>query len=163
MAKNNLKDIPKKGTLEIKVDKAVVKHLSIGLYRNYALAIKELISNAYDAGATEVKVKLDLKRKRIVIRDNGRGMDYYDLDNEYLNIGLHKEPSRKPDELGRMRVGTFGIGFLAPLPYCKRMVVITKKRRSDEVFQATIKATNFFSKGNWDIKDEKVEYEIMKS
>jgi len=163
VAKDILKDIPKKGTLEIKVDKAVVKHLSIGLYRNYALAIKELVSNAYDAGATEVKIKLDLKKKRIVIRDNGRGMDYGDLDNEYLCIGLHKEPSKKPDELGRMRIGTFGIGFLAPLPYCKRMTVITKKQGSDRVFRATIKATNFFSKGNWDIKDEKVEYEIMDS
>ncbi len=140
MAKNKLEQIPQKGTLEIKVDKAVVKHLSIGLYRNYALAIKELISNAYDAGATEVKIKLDLKKKRIIIRDNGRGMDYDDFDKEYLCIGLHKEPSRKPDELGRLRIGTFGIGFLAPLPYCKRMVVITKKRGSDKVFQATIKA-----------------------
>jgi HSP90 family molecular chaperone len=44
----------------IKVNQQVVKHLSLGLYRNFALAIKELISNAYDAGATEVKLKLDL-------------------------------------------------------------------------------------------------------
>jgi hypothetical protein len=163
MAKNKLEQIPQKGTLTIKVDAAVVKHLSIGLYRNYALAIKELISNAYDAGATEVKIKLDLKKKRIIIRDNGRGMDYDDFDKEYLCIGLHKVPSRKPDELGRLRIGTFGIGFLAPLPYCKRMVVITKKRGSDKVFQATIKAINFFSKGNWDIKNEKVDYEITDS
>ena len=33
MAKDTLKDTPQKGTLQIKVDKAVVKHLSIGLYQ----------------------------------------------------------------------------------------------------------------------------------
>jgi hypothetical protein len=43
------------------------------------------------------------------------------------------------------------------------MTVITKKRGSDCAFQATIKATNFFSKGNWDIKDEEVEYETTDS
>jgi hypothetical protein len=149
--------------LPIEVDKAVVKHLSIGLYRNYALAIKELISNTYDAGATEVKIKLDLKNKKIIVRDNGRGMDYNEFKDQYLRIGLHKEPTKKPDELGRMRIGAFGIGFLAPLPYCKRMIVITKKRGNDKVLQAAINAESFFSKGAWDIKDEKVPYEINKS
>ena len=95
MAKENSTKIPPKGELPIEVDKAVVKHLSIGLYRNYALAVKELISNAYDAGATEIKIKLDLKGRRIVVRDNGRGMDYTDLKNDYLRIGYPKEPSRK--------------------------------------------------------------------
>jgi len=163
MAENNMNNIPQKGNLPIEVDKAVVKHLSIGLYRNYALSIKELISNSYDAGATEVKIKLDLKNNKIVIRDNGRGMDYNEFKDQYLHIGQHKEPAKKPDELGRMRIGTFGIGFLAPLPYCKKMTVITKKRDSDKVLQATINAENFFSKGSWDIKTETVPYEITKS
>jgi hypothetical protein len=163
MAENNMAEIPSKGTLPIRVDKSVVKHLSLGLYRNYALAIKELISNSYDAGATEVKIKLDLKNKKIVIRDNGAGMDYTEFKSQYLYIGQLKSPSKKPDELGRMRIGTFGIGFLAPLPYCTKMTVITKKKGNDKVLQATINAENFFSKGSWDIKDETVPYEITES
>jgi len=163
MATKIKEPVPPKGSLPIEVDKAVVKHLSIGLYRNYALAIKELVSNAYDAGATEVKIKLDLKNKKIIIRDNGRGMSYDEFKDQYLHIGYHKAPASKPDELGRLRIGTFGIGFLAPLPYCKTMTVFTKKKGQSTVLQATVKAENFFSKGTWNIKKEKVPYEISES
>lgn len=161
MKKNH--KILKSGTLPIEVNKDVVKHLSIGLYRNFALAIKELISNCYDAGATEVKIKLDLKNGRIIIRDNGRGMDYNAFKNEYRRIGFYKEPAKSVDELGRMRIGTFGIGFLAPLPYCKSMQVITKKRGGNNTIEATINAENFFRKGTWDIREEKIHYKIYES
>ena len=155
--------ITKKGTLPIKVNKDVVRHLSIGLYRNFALSVKELVSNAYDAGATEIKIKLDLKNNKIIIRDNGRGMNYNEFKDEYLKIGFYKEPAKTTDELGRMRIGVFGIGFLAPLPYCKLMHIITKKRGSDKAIEATINAENFFKKGSWDIKKEKVPFEEYKS
>ena len=92
----------------IKVNQQVVKHLSLGLYRNFALAIKELISNAYDASATEVKLKLDLDNGRIILRDNGRGMSEDEFKNDYLHIGFFKEPSKELDDLGRMRIGAFG-------------------------------------------------------
>lgn len=153
----------REGSLPITVNKDVVKHLSIGLYRNYALAVKELISNSYDAGATEVKIRLDLKNKKIIIRDNGSGMDYPQFKNEYLRIGFYKEPAESLDELGRMRIGTFGIGFLAPLPYCRLMHVITKKKGGERSIEATIKAEKFFRKGTWDIRREQVHYRIVKS
>lgn len=152
-----------RGSLPIEVSKDVVKHLSIGLYRNFALSVKELISNSYDAGATEVKIKLDLKNKKIIIRDNGRGMNYNEFKDEYLRIGFYKEPAKSMDDLGRMRIGTFGIGFLAPLPYCKLMRMITKKKGSDRTIEATVNAENFFRKGTWDIKRERVPYKIYES
>lgn len=155
--------VPKKGTLPINVNIDVVKHLSIGLYRNFALAVKELISNSYDSGATEVKIKLDLENKKIIIRDNGRGIGYKEFEEEYLRIGFSKEPAKSTDELGRMRIGTFGIGFLAPLPYCKLMQVITKKRGSNITIEATIDAENFFRKGTWDIKKERVPFKTYES
>lgn len=155
--------ISKTGTLPIEVNKDVVRHLSLGLYRNFALSIKELISNSYDAEATEIKIKLDLKNKRIVVRDNGKGMDFKQFKEEYLRIGYYKEPSKSVDELGRMRIGTFGIGFLAPLPYCKLMKVITKKKGDTEYIEAEINAENFFRKGTWDIREEEVHYEIKAS
>lgn len=147
----------------IKVNQQVVKHLSLGLYQNFALAIKELISNSYDAGATEVKLKLDINDGKIILRDNGRGMDEIEFKNHYLQIGYYKEPSQKLDELGRMRIGTFGIGFLAPLPYCKILRVITKKRGQNLTIEGEIQADDFFTKGNWEIKNYEIEYKIYES
>lgn len=59
-----MKDIPQVKELPFKVNAAVVSHQSLGLYRNFARAIKELISNSYDAGATEVKIKLILRKAK---------------------------------------------------------------------------------------------------
>ena len=156
-------EIPKKGKLPIIINRAIVKHLSVGLYRNFALAIKEIISNSYDAGAREVKIKLDLKNNKVIIRDDGNGMDLNQLAKEYLHIGLYKEPSKYPDQLGRMRIGTFGIGFLATLPYCSKMIVFTKKKDNNEVIQAEINAKKFFTNGVLNIRDEEIPYKILKS
>jgi len=142
-------------------ERGVVKNLSLGLYRNFALAIKEVISNSYDAGATEVKLKLDLENRKIILRDNGRGMSEKGFKDEYLHIGYFKEPSKKADELGRMRIGTFGIGFLAPLPYCKTMRIITKKRGHELALEGEIRAEDFFTKGNWEINETGTEAEYM--
>lgn len=147
----------------ITVNQQVVKHLSLGLYRNFALAIKELISNSYDAGATEVKLKLDLKNGKIILRDNGRGMNETEFKQEYLHIGFPKPPTNKVDELGRMRIGAFGIGFLAPLPYCKVLKIITKKKGQKFAIEGEIRAEDFFTKNNWEIKDHEVEYKIYES
>lgn len=156
-------EIPKKGKLPISVNKDVVKHLSLGLYRNFALAIKEIISNSYDAGAKEVKIKLDLKNNKIIIRDDGDGMNYAQLRDEYLHIGFYKEPSKSPNKLGRMRIGTFGIGFLSPLPYCSKMTIITKKKGEGDVITSTIDAKRLFKPGTWEIQEEQIPYVITKS
>jgi hypothetical protein len=148
----------------IKVNQQVVKHLSLGLYQNFALAIKELISNSYDADATEVKLKLDIKNGKITLRDNGRGMNESEFKNHYLQIGFYKEPSKKLNKLGRMRIGTFGIGFLAPLPYCRVLRVISKKKGQSLAIEGEIKAEDFFTKGNWEINENyQVEYKVYES
>lgn len=149
--------------LPFKVNKEVVSHLSLGLYRNFARAAKELISNSYDAGATEVKIKLDLDRAEIIVRDNGRGMSLEDIKNKFLTIGFVTPPSDKPDELGRNRIGTFGIGCLSVFPYCDAIHVITKKRDSDELIELTIATQRFFSGIPSDIDKEKAHCTIHKS
>lgn len=155
----------KRGTLPIKVSKEVVSHLSFGLYRNFARAAKEIISNSYDAGATEVKIKLDLDNGRIVARDNGRGMDIKEVGDKFLTIGYRTPTMEAADELGRKRIGTFGIGFLSVFPYCDKLQIVTKKRDGDSIVELNIDTKAFFKEdGTFRfIEEAKVPYEIYPS
>ena len=60
-------------------------------------------------------------------------MGYDELKDKFFTIGYHTPSPLKPDKLGRLRIGTYGIGFLAPLPYCEKMTVVTKKREQTEL------------------------------
>ena len=153
-----------KGTLTIKFRKEVVSHLSLGLYRNFARAVKELISNSYDAGATEVKIKLDLDNSRIIVRDNGNGMNIKEIEEKFLTIGYPVPPTEVVDELGRKRIGTFGIGCLSVFPYCDKLQVITKKRSKNEIIELDIDTGGFFDKGRFFyVEDAKIPYKIYPS
>ncbi len=63
-----------------------------------ASAIKELVENAIDAGATQIDIRAELGGlSRIVIEDNGRGMDADDLQ---LAIERHATSKLKPQPDG---------------------------------------------------------------
>lgn len=151
------------GTFKFKVNKDVVAHLSVGLYRNFGRAIKELISNSYDADATEVKIKLDLKNKQIVIRDNGNGMNKIEIEEHFLHIAKRTKPSEDTSKLGRKRIGTFGIGFLGTFPYCKEFELITKKREGNEIIHVVIDTNQFFEEINREIPDIQVPFSSTSS
>lgn len=151
------------GKLPITVSTEVVSHLSFGLYRNFARAVKELISNSYDAGATEVKIKLDLDNKLIIIRDNGNGMSLDEIKDKFLQIAHRTPYSEKTDELGRKRIGTFGIGFLSTFPYCKEFELITKKKNVDSIVNIHINTNLLFENNSFKITDVSVPYEAYKS
>lgn len=136
--------IEETGTIPMTVSSAVVKYFSEGLYQNFGRAIKELISNSYDAEATEVKIRLDLLGGRILVRDNGKGMDVSDLKENFLKIGYPTPTAEDKDALGRKRIGKFGIGAVAIFPYCEKITVLTKKRNSKRNIELKINSQKFF-------------------
>src|SRR5689334_359476 len=78
------------------------------MFRNERLAIWEYVANGLqyvDPGTTPVvQVKLDSKRKRITISDNGRGMDWEGLSNFFVMHGENVD--RRQGKGGRGRFGT---------------------------------------------------------
>jgi hypothetical protein len=149
------------GTIDFKVESAIVSHLSIGLYRNFPKAIKELVSNAYDSGATEVRIGLDFVNRKIIVRDNGKGMTKEEL-NKFVYIGRTTEPVDIP-EMGRKRIGTFGIGILSVFPYCETMRVFTKKRKSREIIELVIDTKQFFRGAKFELVEAKATFYVYDS
>lgn len=157
--------IIEEGKLSLKVDSKVVSHLSIGLYKNFSRAIKELVSNAYDAEATEVKINLDFKSKKLIIKDNGKGMDKKDIENKLLTIGKTTPRTGASIGLGRKRIGQFGVGFLAVFPYCKTIRIVSKKAGEENAIEVTIKVSEYYQDNSWVLSNniENIDYKICPS
>src|SRR5882724_11677003 len=84
---------PIEGKLE--TDELVLARITEGIYRQPASALRELVSNAYDADATEVVILTDAPRfNKMIIRDNGNGLTPEALENLLTNIGASPKRSK---------------------------------------------------------------------
>jgi HSP90 family molecular chaperone len=107
----------------IKAGAELIQTLSESLYKNAYYVFDELISNAYDADAT--KVEIQVSQDRLLIADNGTGMDRRGLEN-YLWLGYsEKREDRKTKNLRRYTIGKFGIGKLSMHVMCNRCKITT--------------------------------------
>lgn len=103
--------------LEMRFDPNVITHLGIQMYSTLPPVISELVSNAYDADATRVIIRLndDSEEKSIVIEDNGHGMNFEEINKKFLIIGRdrRKAEGQKSRSGKRSVIGKKGIGKLA--------------------------------------------------
>ncbi|RLJ77133.1 ATP-binding protein [Pedobacter alluvionis] len=129
---------------KITVDKRIVQILSGSTYSNFPSAIRELITNSYDADASNVDISIDLENEIITVADNGKGMNESDFAF-YLRIaGKSRKKENTTTKMNRKIVGQFGVGFLSVLPFCERYLIETKKKGSAEIVYATIASTEYF-------------------
>src|ERR1700754_540051 len=117
---------------EIEVSSRIIRHISRGIYRSPAGALKELISNAYDAGATKVTINTNYPIvDRIIITDNGKGITLQEFKELIKQIGFSKKVAgdkiKLPDsKQARKIIGHYGIGFLAIGQLAKEAIIISK-------------------------------------
>ena len=131
-------------TSQITVDKNIVSLLSRFTYeRSFPYALREVVSNAYDSDATTAGINIDLKKEEVVIIDDGNGMTKEEFDF-YLRIAGQRRGKRETPKFGRKRIGQFGVGFLAILPFCETLQILSTAENSEEIFTASIPASKFF-------------------
>jgi uncharacterized protein (TIGR02391 family) len=119
--------------LELKFDPQTINHLGLKMYSTLPPAIAELISNAYDADASEVLIKLREENnipREILISDNGDGLSYNEINDKFLVIGRNRrldegdQPSRK---YNRKPTGKKGLGKLALFGLANTIIITTIK------------------------------------
>ena len=89
--------------LQLKFDPRTIEHLGIKMYSQLPYALAELVANAYDASAEHVNINLydsDSTQKRIVIQDDGEGMSYEEVRDNFLVIGRKRREAEFYDGLG---------------------------------------------------------------
>lgn len=106
----------------------VLNHLGRGLYRSFATVVAEAISNAWDAEARVVEVTIS--KNKLVIVDNGKGMDSSDFQDRFLNVGYSRRDDRN-NKSKRNVIGRKGIGKLAMLSISDKVTIVSKKSRAE--------------------------------
>lgn len=131
------------------VSARILRHMSRGIYRTPAGALKELVSNAYDAGAKKVTISTHYPVfEKIVVTDNGAGMNKKLFIAIVKNIGLSDKVAGtkfkiRGTSIERIMIGHYGVGILAIGQLCKRVKITSKIENSLEGFEAKLDFEQF--------------------
>jgi hypothetical protein len=133
-------------TTNLATSDRVLRRVTDGIYREPWSALREIVSNAYDADATEVVIDTDAPRfHEIRIRDNGNGFTAEALASMVKSIGGSTKRTEAGADLGvtaqedydrspggRKLIGKLGIGLFAVSQLTQEFQVITKRRSETE-------------------------------
>lgn len=111
------------------VDLSVLEALGINLYSNAAAVLSELVANAYDADATLVTIDWKSNGEKIVVTDDGVGMDVKELNGRFLKVGYKKRAVEglKSKKWKRPFMGRKGIGKLSVFSIAETVSVYSTK------------------------------------
>ncbi len=129
----------------MRISRLTVDKLGVKLYDKVSAVIAELVSNSYDADATEVTVEAPMgmylaskaggtitdRGKEIRVIDNGIGMTPEEVNEFYLRVGAERRTENRRGRgdtspiFGRKVMGRKGVGKLAPFGICEVIEVIT--------------------------------------
>ncbi len=116
----------------------VINHIAAGeVVERPASVVKELVENALDAGANEIKIDLyEGGIKKIVITDNGSGLDRDDLE---LSIKRHATSKIKTEE-DLFKIQSFGFRgeALAAISSVSQFSILTNTGKSSEGYRLTM-------------------------
>jgi hypothetical protein len=145
---------------KIRVHERALGHLSRGLYRSPASALRELVSNAWDADATVVRIDTNYPNFfQISVEDNGDGFSKAEFER-LMEGGIGNSPKRPADATSvheRPLIGRLGIGLLGIAQICGAFT-ISSVPKSGEAFKARVRLWDLL-RTRLDAKDQQVVHE----
>lgn len=156
--------------LQFKISAALKNIIGSDLISDDYIAIFELVKNSYDAHASRVEILFDhinTPNAKIVIKDNGKGMNYDDLINKWLFVaysakkeGTEEESYNYRDRIKvkRAYAGAKGIGRFS----CDRLggTLYLETIKDEEGAKVETLLTEW-DKFEEDIKDEFVNISVL--
>ncbi len=105
---------PETVEMRFSVDAALLRELGERLVGAQHIALAELVKNAYDADATRVTIEIQEKEDKILVCDDGHGMDESEVRNHFMRVGTtHKTTQKTSRRYGRALTGSKGVGRLS--------------------------------------------------
>jgi signal transduction histidine kinase len=168
--------------LQFKISSAFKTIIGSDLINDDFIAVFELVKNAYDAHATQVEVifeniypKITLKdgievienNAKIIIKDNGKGMNYTDLKNKWLFVAYSAKKEGTEEEnydyrdrikIKRAYAGAKGIGRFSCDRLGRDLYLETIKEEANAKVEVLITDWEKFER---DIKDEFIDISVL--
>ncbi len=119
----------------------IIEHIGIQMYQSPTAALAEIVSNAWDADATEVDILFDFDADRktewtITILDNGNGMTKEECQQKFLSVGFNRReqdgPKATSSQKLRPLMGRKGIGKFAGFGIARFIKIDTVSRETGE-------------------------------
>ena len=130
---------------EMTISRLTVDKLGVKLYDKVSAVIAELVSNSYDADATNVTIeapmgeylaskaggKITDKGREIRVTDDGIGMTPDEVNKYYLVVGAERRTDDRRGrgdrslKFNRRVMGRKGVGKLAPFGICEVIEIVT--------------------------------------
>lgn len=159
-----------KKEMQFKISSALKDIIGRDLINDDFIAIFELVKNSYDAYATKVKISFNdiySENPSIIIEDNGKGMNYNDLENKWLFVAYSakKDGTENKDlnfrdkiQVQRAFAGAKGIGRFSCDRLGKTLYIETTK---DELNKKT--ESLYVDWGNFenDLKEEFININVI--
>lgn len=125
-------------TETFKISAALKDLIGKELITDEFVAVFELVKNSFDANATKVEVifedNYNPDNAKIIIKDNGKGMNYYDLKNKWLfvaysakRLGKENDDYRDKIKIQRAFAGAKGVGRFSCDRLGRHLNLVTKK------------------------------------
>lgn len=129
--------------IRFSVDAGLINRLGLQLVARQETAVAELIKNAFDADATQVKLIFSgsegRRGGRLIVEDNGEGMTKEQLVNGFMRLASD-EKIREPTSprFKRQRAGRKGIGRFAAQRLGASMTLVTQTRADADALEVEI-------------------------
>ena len=120
----------KNAEIHVLTDEIINKIAAGEVIERPSSAVKELIENAIDAGATRIQIQIEQGgKKKILVSDNGKGMGKEDLNLCYLRHTTSKLHSA--DDLFHLQTNGFRGEAVASIAAISRMTISTATEDGD--------------------------------
>lgn len=139
-------------TLSFRVSAGLKNLIGRDLISDKYIAVFELVKNAYDAGASKVKISYlvsDGGVGKIIISDNGSGMTYSDIIQKWLFVAYsEKKPQNRSkssyrEEIKREVAGAKGVGRFSCDRLGASLQLITKTKEEDQAHVVDVNWNRF--------------------
>jgi hypothetical protein len=161
-----------KSTPVFRVSSALKTIIGKELITNDFIAVFELVKNSFDANATRVDITfeaLNSRNARIIIQDNGHGMDESDLFEKWLFVAYSSKKDGAEDyrdkiKSTRIYAGAKGIGRFSCDRLGSKLKLYTRKKSAGVPFNVLkVDWNDFEVDSKKEFIDVPVEYQTAKS